>query len=784
MTNARRLLTTIILCVFSFSCRTGLPVKRFRNHEDAGSIAVSIQSIAPFDEQYIEQLQPKVEMPADAAAITQTQIRQIQQLRQALVEAGFGLPSSTVSETKTTTNKKDAQPVEFSTTETKTPPDLEKLPSGPASDAKVPDVIALANTTLALDTALSLRAKAALQQEIALLNRYVRDAAVTRGTRPYVVRLLVTLNPSARFEPYDAYTAISLFSATPVVEPPPLFFNSDDIILKPLVRDAANGACGKTVEAIPLFVTDNIESSLDSIAGARSIGFKGGVNGIVQNIGGKLGANIQSQDVEKAQARTLNSLQTISRLSGNTVETRFGAMNAAGGYQMLARTYNVTVLVLVPTLRGYLDALHPPTGKDIQEVTAKDAWKSGYQTLSDAFRAAGRLTENVNGITVNNADWISGAADEVLLCNDVAFSALSRFVDADNGITLRSHFETLAVSLLQMLAQNWGIQYEGNEKLLNELLTFAQYDSYDEFAKHAAKTGRPDLNGKRPEPLRMFWLDFISIARASGRLSGRFALPQDGFRFFAGDRGTLFDDGKAATITLVGSKNLSKTALEGSLLIDETHVLANSAVDVAADGRRATFTFPSPFKLLNLKTKATDTPVEPQKLRLEIRRGGGSKPFEPQIIDTWTAEYPPLPPPSPRKILSYLRIPETPKDETPKVTMEVTAPHIIITTADAGGTFAVSFRTDADPKPKVRFNVDGGYIVGTIPNTAEADADRVADSNQTYIVAVKNLSRGGKLTLRAFQATDKGARGPAITPKTIDVLAQPEASEARRGIVP
>jgi hypothetical protein len=776
MKHARRPLTLAILGLYSLSCATGVKPKRFRSQVEAGAIAVSIQSIAPFDEQYIEQLQPKVEMPADAAAIALTQIRQIQQLRQLLIEAGLGLPSSTVTESKTTTNKpKEGEPpAAFTNTETKTPPDLTKLPSGPASDLKVPDALTLPNATLALDTALSLRAKAALQQEIALLNRYVRDAAVTRGTRPYVVRLLVTLNPSARFEPYDAYTAISLFSANPIAEPPPFFFNPKDDILKPVVRGAAKGVCGKTVEAIPLFVTDNIEASLDSLAGTRAIGFKGGVNGIVQNVGGQFGLNAQSQDIEKAQARTLNSLQTISRLSGNTVETRFGAMNAAGGYQMLARTYNVTILVLVPTLRGYLDKLHSPTKDDIEDLETKGAWKSGFETLRDAFRKVG---------TPKDADEVATGADEILLCGDVAFSALSRFIDTDSGVQLRSGFDASSASLLQATAQNWGIEYETHAQVLQQLLSYAQFDSYDEFTKQAMNTGRPDLNGSRLEPLRMFWLDFVSIVRSSGRLSGRFALPQDGFQFFAGDRGTLMDDGKVATLTLVGSKNLTKTALEGTLIIDDKHVVANSAVDVAADGRRATFTFPSPYKLINLTTG--DKPVEPKDLMVDVRRGGGSKPFEPQIINAWTAEYhqtSPISPPA--RTLSYLRIPETPKDEAAKVTMDVTAPHIVITTIDAGGTFAVSFRTDADPKPRVRFNVDGGYIVGTVPDTTEADADRVGDSNQTYIIAVKNLSRGGKLTIRAFQATDKGARGPALAPKTIDVLAQPEQPDMRRGALP
>src|SRR3954454_23447602 len=64
MKHARRLLTLAILGLYCLSCATGVKPKRFHSQEEAGSIAVSIQSIAPFDEQYIEQLQPKVEMPA------------------------------------------------------------------------------------------------------------------------------------------------------------------------------------------------------------------------------------------------------------------------------------------------------------------------------------------------------------------------------------------------------------------------------------------------------------------------------------------------------------------------------------------------------------------------------------------------------------------------------------------------------------------------------------------------------------------------------------------------
>src|SRR5262249_47299447 len=82
---------------------------------------------------------------------------------------------------------------------------LDQRAAAPVKPAHSPDA--------AVDPMTRYWAATALFQEVQLLNRYVRDAWVRRGSRPYVVRVQATLMPAARNEPYDAYCTCSFFTA-------------------------------------------------------------------------------------------------------------------------------------------------------------------------------------------------------------------------------------------------------------------------------------------------------------------------------------------------------------------------------------------------------------------------------------------------------------------------------------------------------------------------------------------------------------------------------------------
>jgi len=730
------------------SCRTGLPVKTFSTQEEAGSVHVAVQSVALFDEEYIDQLQPQLD-PNDvtsASAITLTRIRQLEQLRDLLIQANVALQSSTVTQNKVT---KLGVVTDNTITEATTPPSLDKLPTAPTSTIALPSPLTLpSGVSPALDQALTFRAVAALKQEVALLNRFVRDAAVARGTRPVVVRVLVTLNPSAHFEPYNAFTAISLFSDKPETRLPPweealqqlpaeYLMNTRD-----LLERSGSELCGKPIEVVPLFVTDNLESSLDNLAAQKNLGISGSAAGIVQNTAASVGGNFRSQDLEQDQGHTVNSLYTVARLSSNTIEARLGAPVAGTSYEMIPRTYNVTVLALVPTARAYLDR-HPDYTKGFsRELTTE----------------------------------VRDTAEEILPCHEIVFTSVARFVDARSGRTLTSNFAIDSDRELESLARNWNFHTTSAAMTtLRTMLAYAEYDSYDEFHDLAKEDlGRYDLKGRydfrqseglvrrddiksgRADTERMLWLDLVSILRRSGRGYGRFTLPVSQFQFFPGaSSGTVLDDGTAARLTLAGGRAMTASGMLARLEVEGCHTLQSTAVKVSADGRTVTIEFPSPKKLLNR---------EPKSLQAVVQRE--PKRFESPIAQIWqhSTDDPDLK----GGRLTYLLTPKA-DAPTPAVVMEVTAPHIVITDKDAGGTLAVAFRSTDPKKPKVRFSVSGAYIADTSPATSPDASDRVGPGSGVYVVSLRNLAAGGKVTVSAF-LDDGGKRGASIDQKTVDVI--------------
>ncbi|MCA9319760.1 MAG: hypothetical protein KDB53_03445 [Planctomycetes bacterium] len=66
---------------------------------------------------------------------------------------------------------------------------------------------------LGIEPSLQYTLATALNQEVQILNRYVRNAAQREKYRPYLTRIQVSLMPKARNAPYDAYTTISFFPA-------------------------------------------------------------------------------------------------------------------------------------------------------------------------------------------------------------------------------------------------------------------------------------------------------------------------------------------------------------------------------------------------------------------------------------------------------------------------------------------------------------------------------------------------------------------------------------------
>lgn len=216
------------------------------------------------------------------------------------------------------------------------------------------------------DAMLEYWAATALFQEVQLLNRAVRDAAIPSGYRAYLVRLQLSLLPRRRNEPYDVYTTLSFFrppepagagprsgtnggvaaaaaEAQLAYEPPATSLRSGAAARSPLL--AGTGPC-----VLPLVVTDNLEASVQSRSAEDTQRMALAFLGFPGKFATELEAQLfQKQIQAQLSARDINSLLTVARLSENSLRVRLGAMQqATAKYAMVPRNHYVTLLVMVP----------------------------------------------------------------------------------------------------------------------------------------------------------------------------------------------------------------------------------------------------------------------------------------------------------------------------------------------------------------------------------------------------------------------------------------------------
>jgi hypothetical protein len=195
--------------------------------------------------------------------------------------------------------------------------------------------------SLQVDALTQYIAATALFQEVQLMNMYVKDAAVDPERSAYLVRLQVSLMPSMRNAPYDAYSLVSFFAGP--FEIPDICGVSNDPM------KVSSSSVSKGIKVIPLLVTDDIEGIIASRSSDRVRQYGLALGGTAQGIGGS--ANVQggTQNSSALLGRELNSTFTVARVCENTIQCRFGAsQNGNNEPVMIPQTHNVTVLLLVP----------------------------------------------------------------------------------------------------------------------------------------------------------------------------------------------------------------------------------------------------------------------------------------------------------------------------------------------------------------------------------------------------------------------------------------------------
>ena len=536
---------------------------RFQFQNEAGSVLVGVQSVAPL-EAYVDALQPRFVLDSQdalAGAISTSQIQELRQLRSLALRIALNLP------TRTTTSTTEVESGEEGTTTSRTRNDSQA--SGAVPTVEVPDAIAQLIERLeeepdavSTDASLRYRSAAALLQEVALLSNYVRDAAVSSDSAPYVVRLLLTVFPASRRSPYDVYTNISFFFAPPDAQAP-FIYNRELVALDEYVGRALSDCSQRPVPAIPLFVTDNLETSvLRSTRGVASdVG--GTVGGSVGAVGAGIGGKLQQEAGAATLGRGINALFTLGPAAENTLAVRLGAANSDGGFEMLPRTYNLTALVLVPTVR-------------LDRLSSSESVK-GYIQRGEARDK-----------------------DILVPCTSIVYRAHSTFRNALNGSTLASQgLKSLTGELTEL-----GI---GSPEIVQAVLA-------DDFKKF--RESYPATTGRSPE---YDWSAAMAARSRTGLTGGHFEVPRPIFQFFPvykGETVALFDDGATSSIRLAGAAGLVSKGLSGRLTIEgggKKLTVYNTGAEAEEGGTGARIDFPS------VRQAAKAMGVAPERVGVEVR---------------------------------------------------------------------------------------------------------------------------------------------------------------------
>jgi hypothetical protein len=341
--------------VLGAGCQSNAPIfepVRASSMREAGSVHVAVLAVAPWSE-YVGQLQPDFNLTADQALSRVAKDSQWRQ-RDDATAAGVGAESVLLDETEG--GGRVPQKPESGLAGPLSGADPRYQPNGITGVTPYKSGGGQSgpgdkeDDGTGSDSMLKYTAAASLFQEVKLLNGYIRDAAIPAGFRPYMVRLQVSLMPSRRHAPYDAYTTLSFFIPGDRAHGAPQMLalsglsrtTSDTVFAEPF---------GNGPKVLPVVVTDNLEASVQSRSFDR-------VSTLLTSlldykdasfIEPMYGALVYGALRDQVFGRDLNSLLTVARVSENTLRIRLGAsQEATANYAMVPRNHNVTLLLMVP----------------------------------------------------------------------------------------------------------------------------------------------------------------------------------------------------------------------------------------------------------------------------------------------------------------------------------------------------------------------------------------------------------------------------------------------------
>lgn len=417
--DVTRFSSSFLLCCFlaiagcsSSGLKSAEPLTVKYNAE-AASTHLSIDSVGSWYS-YAEALQPNFKMTEQSAlnAVVPTNLHFEEAVRNAF-GASLKLAPSTSSITESFTTTLDS-----TGNEEKQGTQTRSRNSGDGSSITLPNTSSLLspqkmeNTeaieeggsslqsispTVDLDPFLRHSAATSLYQEVELINRYIKDAALKKDFRPYLVRMNVNLMPKARNLPYDAYINVSMFS---------------------------KGQAANLPIVLPLLVSDNIEAAMQSRSNTDLLNLAFGLSLLNAGNFGSVGLDSYSEDFQSIFGRDMNSLLSVTRSSSNTLKIRLGANLSSGSvYTMIPRNHKISFVVLAPlgveTIQviSKSEFVHATTGKSLRANTAN------YITpkVIEVLKSAGCSSKGIDAAKNEDSGYVTSLLDSVLYSNYTQF---------------------------------------------------------------------------------------------------------------------------------------------------------------------------------------------------------------------------------------------------------------------------------------------------------------------------------------------------------------------------
>ncbi|HTU12230.1 MAG TPA: hypothetical protein VMG08_15170 [Allosphingosinicella sp.] len=388
---------------------------RVKYADEAGSVSISPTAVTAWDD-VAGDLQPSFKM--DSATAFNNAIPNTQSLDERLSDLlsanlQVGLPTRNVTritnqDTNSTTGDIDTVVDNTTTRQSGARPGAVTLAPGTAAT-----LAALGATNLGDDPILRYLAATALQQEVALLNRYVRDRIRWPGAQAFVVQLQLSVMPNGRSMPYDVETDVTLHADDEQARARlayDLQLPNDPDRSAPAPRVCAPGT-RDTLQVLPMIVTDNLEGlraarTTDNI---RQLALA--LVGTAGNVGaaGQFGRTIE--ELRRTEGRDTNSLFTIARLSDDTVRIRLGAVQSPRfGYVTVPRNHRISLVVIYrPCLRedrtGY-DASGTRVITAVSRTAFRDAQSGQVLEYQNSTRRLADMIASVQQRFVGQFDYL------------------------------------------------------------------------------------------------------------------------------------------------------------------------------------------------------------------------------------------------------------------------------------------------------------------------------------------------------------------------------------------